>query len=202
MSRLRVSTLLLEGCIRDPAMRNDLLGDLEEERAEREVHEGLAAANSWYRRQALRALPYLFRDWWFRTPWYLLLGTLVGALVIRIVTGFLGLAAMLSVGILLQNIGMNRSVTTALATCVSAVFAFAGGMLMAMLHRKAPAPAIVFLALVVVVTTAQVNALERGLLMPWYLVIEKLLVVPATLLGALYVIHRRQQTPTPHTMAP
>jgi hypothetical protein len=59
----RKAELLLEALGARSDFRDALLGDLAEEHAVRAERDGAAAARRWYYREAIRAAPYLLRDW-------------------------------------------------------------------------------------------------------------------------------------------
>jgi hypothetical protein len=54
---------LLAGLGAKPDFRNAVLGDLAEEFASRVDANGIESATRWYRREAVRAVPHLFRSW-------------------------------------------------------------------------------------------------------------------------------------------
>jgi hypothetical protein len=82
-----LAELVLAGLVVD---EDELLGDLTEERAHREATYGGGAARSWYRRQAVRAVPHLlWRGLRTRFGWVAL--GVVGALAVNLaVRGSLG----------------------------------------------------------------------------------------------------------------
>lgn len=54
---------MLEALGAEPVFRDSVLGDLAEEFASRAERDGMASADSWYRREALRAAPHLLWSW-------------------------------------------------------------------------------------------------------------------------------------------
>jgi hypothetical protein len=50
-------------------LRQDVLGDLQEEFAIRAAWDGPATARRWYYRESLRVAPHLLRDWWGQLGW-------------------------------------------------------------------------------------------------------------------------------------
>jgi hypothetical protein len=59
----RTTERLLAGLGAQPDFRNAVLGDLAEEFASRVETDGIESATRWYRREAVRAVPHLFRSW-------------------------------------------------------------------------------------------------------------------------------------------
>jgi hypothetical protein len=52
-----------------PELRQDILGDLQEEFAIRAAWDGPSTARRWYYRESLRVAPHLLRDWWGGLGW-------------------------------------------------------------------------------------------------------------------------------------
>lgn len=59
----RTAEVLLHGLGADTEFRNDVLGDMAEEFAQRVQLDGDRTARRWYYKESLRVAPYLLRDW-------------------------------------------------------------------------------------------------------------------------------------------
>jgi hypothetical protein len=181
----------------DCALREAFLGDLAEEFAHRCDQHGQAHARRWYRRQAIRSVPYLLAaSWWpaasvrcrrLRT----LLGGVVGGYLTLLL---LHQAAQVAAGQLLFFVGRGAS-DWAFASCSLAAgvgCAVVGGLLAARTLPEAPLAAALALA-ASCVTLAVTGMLINGGVMPlWYWGGFQLLLAPlGACLGGL--LRARQQ---------
>jgi hypothetical protein len=191
--------LVIDGLISDPSIRDDILGDLAEEWAERRERDGIHSANWWYCMQGFRAVPHLVLAWWIRTPWYVLVSAIVAGIVIRTVIGLVGVVVLMLVAIALRFVGMEGWPVTALASLGTASCAFAGGALIARLFRRSPMPAVFWLTLVVFLSAVTVtDPIDGGLVAYWYPLSDKLFSIPATMAGGIlfvYLSRRRMRAP-------
>lgn len=99
---------LLEALGAEPRFRDSVLGDLAEEYAARVENDGELGARRWYRREALRAAPHLFKNWVRR-----LRGHDVVHLVGEIVVSYF---LLLSIGMVIAAIGYGALVLLGLPT--------------------------------------------------------------------------------------
>jgi hypothetical protein len=185
--------LALEGLIRDPRQREALLGDLAEEWTKRASTHGGNAANRWYRWQALRALPHLVRDALRQTGWPAILLGIVVLPVLQWVTLVLGFITSIALVYPLAWLGVHPAINT-VAWVLGTLWSFVAGMVVARVFPRSPMPAafvLAFFALIVAVTPRE--GAMMALVTPWYLLGTKIVAPPATLLGTLYMLHRRRR---------
>jgi hypothetical protein len=188
--------LVLEGLIRDPKQRDALLGDLAEEYRARATRGGGSAANRWYAWQAARAVPHLARDAFRQTGWPAILVGIVVLSALQWATLILGFFTSLALVYPLAWLGVNPAIAT-IAWALGSLWSFVGGMIVARVFPRSPVPAAVvlaFFALIVAITPRE--GVEMSLVRPWYLLGTKIVGPSATLMGVLYMLHRRRRNPT------
>jgi len=127
--------------------RDAVLGDLAEELALRAEWDGVRAARRWYCREAIRATPYLLRDWARRLSMrdvralagvvltsyvFMLMLTLT---VLAVARGVLGAAGLSSA---LEWIAQPDRIPLAVNFAFGSVAAMVGGYIAAWLHPRAP----------------------------------------------------------------
>jgi hypothetical protein len=153
----RKAELLLEALGADTEFRDDVIGDLAEEYALRVSWDGVKVARRWYYREALRATPYLLRDWWRRlslkdaryfanvTLWASVCIVASDVIILGMMQGVaLGKLQMRAVeGAPIASI-VYPSLLLVWTVCDGAV----GGFVAAHLGRRAPLPSVLSLAVV------------------------------------------------------
>ena len=183
---------MLAGLNVDRALRDAIIGDLIEERAELAAVHGESNAQRWMRQQILRSVPVLVqaavRDGGLR-----LLAAIVAPALAALLTISLLIAAsatMLSAVASPETIGQ----LTILAFAIDLAYGTAGGYLAARLGRASPlGAAFVFGALGVSLTLILADQAHG-----WYRLALQLLLIPATVSGGwLRARHLVQRVPSP-----
>ena len=174
-----------------PEFRDGVLGDLAEELSLRAAWDGARAARRWYYREALRAVPYLFRDWARSlrvrdvtrligvviTSYVFMAMIGVTALVVaRVVVGAMGLSSAL------DWLGRNEPISVIANLTIGSVGAALGGYIAGWLHPRAPV--VGALALGVAWSAAAMAAVTLAVSTPTpYLYLTPLMVIPGTIVG-------------------
>ena len=178
MSPAILETVLV-GLNVDRDLRDAIIGDLIEERAELAAASGERSADRWMRQQMLRSVPFValgaFRNGGFR-----LLAAIVGAaLAALLAVGVLIGASVMLLSALVSSETMARLAIVAIA--LDLAYGAAGGYLAARLGRAAPlAAAFVFGVLGVSLTLLSGGGGDAH---GWYRPALLLLLVPATMSG-------------------
>ena len=190
----RTLEALLEALGAEPRRRDAVVGDLAEEFGSLVERDGVESARSWYREQAVRAMPYLFASGWRRARWRGL-GRLLGIFA----TAYAGvfIIELVLVGIAfgtLRTLGLWRPPPRLSAAdplwqvsmlALGTVSGTLGGYLAAWLGSEAP----FFTAIAFGVVWSSVEAVglafTRGVLPIWYLVAVPMLILVGTTVGGI-----------------
>jgi hypothetical protein len=135
---------LVSGLSASPATANEILGDLAEEWQEHVDQDGPANAKRWYWGQALRAIPHLIQQWKRESPWTVVVGVVVVAVVARVLVALAGAVATAALYHSASYDGWQTSpirpwrVVFMLGVGVATLMNFGVGALIAFLMRRAP----------------------------------------------------------------
>lgn len=202
---------LLEALGAEPGFRDSVLGDLAEEFTARAESDGMASAESWYRREALRAAPHLLWSWARRLR-ARGVAHLVGVMVSCYVSLLLVGALVAATGyVVLRTLGLRTEyhlpwgnplaalLLLSASLALGSLVATLGGYIAAWLGNEAPLATAVAFAVVLGVIEVVVAALAPRFPLWYRFAVPIVVFVGITVGGVLRVgqIHRHDETTVP-----
>ncbi len=191
----RTAERLLEALGAEPELRDALLGDLAEDFATRAADHGERAARRRYRREALRAAPYLLHSWArsLRAREAARLAGLVGATCCLVVVGLWGMLSGVE-GLVERMAGPTTfpwhdpqpgTLTLGVLLLGYVAVAAAGGWMVSRGEERAPAVAALALGIAWALLALVFPVPGRAPLPTWYLLGQAVAVLTGAMLGGL-----------------